>query len=270
MMRVVQYIHDNPGGDLSLDRLADVAAMSRFHWHQVFRSATGETVAQVVRRVHLTRAANRLLTTATPVADIAAEVGYPNPSRFARAFRSFYGLTPGGYRRAGEGLPLTSPNLTGVFTMYEITVTDRPALRLAALPHQGPYHQISDAFGRLFGHLEGTEALAVAGGMVGVYYDNPDETPQAELRAHAGVILPEGTALPEGLQEVQLPAGPHAVLAHQGSYDSLPAAYNQLYCDWLPGSGHSPADHPSFEVYLNSPMDTAPQDLRTDICLPLA
>ena len=46
MIRVLDHIHDNPAGDLSLDALADVAAMSRFHWHRVFRAITGETAAQ--------------------------------------------------------------------------------------------------------------------------------------------------------------------------------------------------------------------------------
>ncbi len=31
MLRVLEHIHANPAGDLSLDALADVAAMSRFH-----------------------------------------------------------------------------------------------------------------------------------------------------------------------------------------------------------------------------------------------
>lgn len=51
LMRVLDYIHDNPAGDLSLDALADVAALSRFHFHRVFRAMTGQTVAQAVRRL---------------------------------------------------------------------------------------------------------------------------------------------------------------------------------------------------------------------------
>jgi len=56
LRRVINYIYDHAGKDLSLDTLADVAAMSRFHWHRVFRAMTGETCAQAVRRVRLQRA----------------------------------------------------------------------------------------------------------------------------------------------------------------------------------------------------------------------
>ena len=55
--RVIDHIHDNPAGDLSLDNLADVAALSRFHFHRVFAAMTGETAAQTVRRMRLHRAA---------------------------------------------------------------------------------------------------------------------------------------------------------------------------------------------------------------------
>ena len=72
VLRVLAYIHDNPAGNLSLDRLADVAAMSRFHWHRVFRAMTGETCAQAVRRTRLHIAAIDLVNTVKPVAQITA------------------------------------------------------------------------------------------------------------------------------------------------------------------------------------------------------
>ena len=53
LLRVLDHIHDNPAGDLSLDALADVAALSRFHWHRIFRAMTGETAHQTVKRMRM-------------------------------------------------------------------------------------------------------------------------------------------------------------------------------------------------------------------------
>ncbi|MGL4320711.1 MAG: GyrI-like domain-containing protein [Paracoccaceae bacterium] len=39
---------------------------------------------------------------------------------------------------------------------------------------------------------------------------------------------------------------------------------------WLPQSGRQMADRPSFEVYLNSPMDTPQDQLLTELHLTLA
>ena len=72
---MLEFIHANPAGDLSLDALAAVAAMSRFHWHRVFHAITGETCVETVRRVRLNRAACWLKQSDWPVSEIAARVG---------------------------------------------------------------------------------------------------------------------------------------------------------------------------------------------------
>jgi AraC family transcriptional regulator len=86
ILRVLSYIHDNPAGDLSLDTLADVAAMSRFHWHRVYRAMTGETCAQAVRRVRLHRGSIWLVQSDRTIDQIATDCGYPNSASFSRAF----------------------------------------------------------------------------------------------------------------------------------------------------------------------------------------
>jgi len=59
------------------------------------------------------------------------------------------------------------------------------------------------------------------------------------------------------------------MLLHNGPYAELEKSYDWLYCNWLPQSGEQPADAPAYEEYLNSPQDTAPAELLTQICMPL-
>lgn len=153
--------------------------------------------------------------------------------------------------------------------MYPVEIRHEPARRLAAMPHKGPYFEINRAFDRLGATLGPRGLYAKGGHMVGVYYDDPSAVAAADLTSHAGLEMPEDAELAPPLEVVRLPAGPHAVLCYTGPYAGLPAAYDQLYRAWLPASGRQPADCPVFEVYLNSPMDTAPEDLVTDICVPL-
>lgn len=65
-----------------------------------------------------------------------------------------------------------------------------------------------------------------------------------------------------------LPAGASAVLAHHGSYEDLPAAYNRLMQEWLPASGRQQAASP-YELYHNTPDEVPADRLITDIHLPL-
>ena len=270
VIRVMDHIHDNPAGDLSLDALADVAALSRFHFHRVFHAMTGETAAQAVRRLRMHRAAVALVTTAEPVARIARSVGYPSLASFHRAFGELYAATPAAFRKAGVLRPHPPIFQIGATLMYPVDIRNEPARRLAAVPHNGPYTEISRAFGQLGEIMAARGLLSGATAMIGVYYDDPAAVSPDDLRSFAGLALPETATFDAPLQEVRLPAGPHAILRFQGPYDGLPAAYDQLYRDWLPKCGRQPADSPIFENYLNTPMDTAPADLVTEICLPLA
>ncbi|MEW2912883.1 AraC family transcriptional regulator [Leisingera sp. JC11] len=268
ILRVLAYVHDNTDGDLSLDRLADVAAMSRFHWHRVFRALTGETCAQAVRRIRLHRAAVWLVMDKMTIAQVAARAGYPNQNSFSRAFSDAYGSSPAAFRRDGQ-VRLPNPALrTGSYPMYDVITRTDPARRLAGLPHKGAYHEIGKSFEAFGAICETRQLWPQLGAVLGVYFDSPDEVAEADLRSFAGAEF-AGDALPEGMEEVSLPGGRAAVLTYKGPYSGIRAAYHSLFGNWLPQSGEEPTDQPCYEVYLNNPRETAPEDLLTEICLPL-
>ena len=54
--RVMAAIHRDPAAQHSLDALADLAGVSRFHFHRIFAAMTGETGLEAVRRIRLNRA----------------------------------------------------------------------------------------------------------------------------------------------------------------------------------------------------------------------
>lgn len=153
--------------------------------------------------------------------------------------------------------------------IHPVILRTDPARRLAAMLHRGPYHEIARAFETLSATIAARGLFGQLRGMVGVYHDNPADVAAADLRSHAGFVVGPDTPVAPPLEEVVLPAGRHAVLTFRGPYAGLSAAYDQLSGLWLPGSGDGLADSPVFEVYLNSPMNTAPEDLLIEICAPL-
>jgi AraC family transcriptional regulator len=95
---VIDYMHDNVGQDVTLDDLAAVAHVSKYHLVRAFKARTGFPPHAYLQRIRLRRASNRLLQTNVPVAQIASESGYRSTSQFAAAFRRHYGQSPGRYR----------------------------------------------------------------------------------------------------------------------------------------------------------------------------
>jgi AraC family transcriptional regulator len=146
-----------------------------------------------------------------------------------------------------------------------------PELRVTTVHHVGPYNRISEAFQRL-GDIAGPGGLfkfpEVA--MLAIYYDDPETTPADQLQSDAGVTVAKGALLPEGLIEKRLPAGRYAKTTHVGPYTHLADTWSRLMGEWLPKSGHRVGEGSSYEVYRNTPENAAPNELRTDLYLPLA
>lgn len=152
--------------------------------------------------------------------------------------------------------------------MYPVEIRTEPPRRLAALLHKGAYHEIGRTFEQFAALCETRSLWPQMGAVVAVSLDNPEVVPEADLRSYAGSEF-RGDAVPEPLKEVKLQGGKTAVLTYKGPYSGIASAYQSLFGTWLPNSGDEPADAPCYEVYLNSPRETAPDDLLTEICLPL-
>ena len=83
---------------LPLDRLAQEAGLSPFHFLRTFRAVTSMTPHQYVLRTRLHRAAVRLRRTREPISVVAFDVGFNDLSTFNRRFRHVMGMSPKEFR----------------------------------------------------------------------------------------------------------------------------------------------------------------------------
>ncbi len=270
ILRVLAHIHDNLDGDLGLETLAGVACMSPYHWHRVFYGITGETLANCIRRVRMDRATFLLLQTTDSVAEIAAQCGYGNVQSFARSFQADYGLTPAKFRKSEINYRASETPRQSVPKSFEIEVRQQPAFRLIAESHRGDYQFL----GRTISQLHARLALR---GMVGenmtpiaVLHDDPLLVPEPDLRSDIGFAIGPDTPLPADFSETTVAASRCAVLHFKGPYVGLFEAYQYLYGHWVPNNGVELSDAPIYAMILEDPREVAPNDLRTNICLPLA
>jgi len=266
--RVTQFIYDHLDEALDLDRLADVAAMSRWHWHRVYAAMRGETVTAAVRRLRLQRAADLLANSADSIEEVARRSGYDNLQSFTRIFAEAYGMPPARYRKEGSHIAFNAAENGAPNEHYDVQIRPVPAMTLVTAPHTGSYMDVGQAFGRLFGRLAMLGLLADRTKMIGIYLDDPSAVAEDELRSLAGALI-EGE-VPADMASYETPARDYAVLRHKGPYSDMRPAYRWMFGTWLPQSGREAADAPVLEEYLNNPRDTSPAELLTDLYLPLA
>lgn len=267
--RVDDYIHAHLEGDLSFERLAEVACLSPYHWSRIYAAMRGETVAVRIRRLRLQRAADRLANTDIAMDKISMLAGYGSTDTFGRAFRDVFGDTPAQFRAAGKHAAFKKAVGTCDAQGFPVSVVKLPEQRCASIDHVGSYMQIDHAMGRLFAELSKRGGLPETPSMIGVFFDDPDTGEEAELRSRACMPIGNDIATGEPLGETTLKGGHYAKLNYTGPYAAMRDAYRWFLGTWLPASGYEPGDAPIFEAYLNDPSQVPQSELRTDIHLPL-
>jgi AraC-like DNA-binding protein len=99
LFRVLDYIEANLEGDLSLDRMASIACLSRYHFARAFKQAVGRSPYRYVSARRLDRAKALLIQDDRSLVDIALALNFSSQANFTRAFRQATGLTPGQFRQ---------------------------------------------------------------------------------------------------------------------------------------------------------------------------
>lgn len=303
--RVIDYVQAHLADDLTLERLAGVAAFSPFHFHRVFAAITGETLSDFIRRVRLERAAGALISLPeTSILEIAFRYGFSSAATFARAFRAHFGMSATQWRSGGgqqwrdlrqrqgkRDKPKRNPGqaerknrkatvkrighhasmVQEGFAM-RVEIREIPSYRMAYMRHVGPYGT-SGAISALWASLSRwirSRDLQLGGLLtVGIGHDAPGIVAPEKLRYDAGVIVRGDFKADRAVNVTDLPGGKYAVARFQGSAAVITDAWARLYTVWLPASGYQPDDRPRLELRRDHDLQLPVDHLRCELCLPI-
>lgn len=152
----------------------------------------------------------------------------------------------------------------------EVTIQNQPAQTVATWRTATSYEQvfsfIPEGFGRVFGEL-GAQNVAPAGVPFTLYYQAPDADNDGDIAMAVPIAASLTPADGSDIVVVELPATQTAEVIHKGSFASLGESYGAVV-GWILENGHE-ISGPSREIYLNSPEDTAEEDLLTQIIFPI-
>jgi AraC family transcriptional regulator len=235
IMPALVHIQAHLDEELSLDVLANRAGLSRYHFHELFQEATGETPKAYVDRLRLEWAALQLRIRRASVMDVALGCGYRNHETFSRAFRSRFDVSPREWKkqwflprsgprrtrfhRTPDQAPLAGLSPTRIVRLSRLTV--------AFIRHLGPYEQVpAGNFSRLMEWAlrrgTGTPLL------MGIARDAPGITPAAKIRFDCCVQVPAAFDAEEDIGCQRTPAGEYAITEYVGSWDLGPA-YTSIF-----------------------------------------
>lgn len=283
VLRVLVHIQQHLDEARDPEHLARIAGFSMYHFHRIFRALVGESLASHYRRLRLERAAVYLRATDKAITQLAFDAGYETHEAFTRAFRAQFGMAPTEFRAerayphvAGQRVHYVADGALESFepvpwedVQMDAKFVELEPFRVAFMRHVGPYQEVGALWQR-FGGWAGMNGLFKPGKRVlGMAHDDPEVTPPDKIRYDACIEVDESfqPSGEVGVQEVR--GGAYAMTVHEGPYDGLANTYCTLMGQWLPAQSRETADAPCFEIYVNNPMDTKPEDLRTEVYVPV-
>jgi AraC-like DNA-binding protein len=96
---ILQYIEAAYQEELSVDSLAEMAGLSRFHFSRLFKELTGRSVTEYVNGVRIARAEYLLYNTTMTVSEIAVASGFHDIYYFSRIFKKIKNAAPTDMRK---------------------------------------------------------------------------------------------------------------------------------------------------------------------------
>lgn len=287
---VIDHIEAHLDEELTVERLAEVAHFSPFHFHRIFTAMTGETLGAFIGRLRLEHAANRLVAQPhRPIIDIALECGFGSPSSFSRAFREAYGMTPTRWRRGGHATherqsrrPEEDPSMAdlarsgrfGIIGSRLSATTGRTVWDIAAgslgqatvhmeqlshtevayVRYTGRYQGLGEVFERLFRQLltwaEPRGFVTPGTPLYSLYHDDPSLTDDDRLRVSVCLPVPPETPAEGDIGRLAIPAGACAIGRFELGTTDYPEAWYAIAGGWLPESGYEPDDRLPFERFI--------------------
>ena len=286
---VFEYIADHLDEDLSLNRIADVAHFSPFHFHRVFKYLTGERLNQYINRQRVEKAALALLHKDWPMTEIADRYGFGNPTSFSRAFKKFYNQSPTTFRKSN--LPTYSKigqvegknsqdqesyeryfsiinHLKNWINMNaKIEVKEMPKMNLAFITTIG-IHNLSSNYERLVKWATPKGLINDKTKMITVYHDSLKITEPGKARMSAAVLLqsPQSTDGEVSLRTIER----HTCVV--GSFeiglDEFEKSWTSLFI-WMNEQGYEKAIDAPFEIYHNNFNEHPERKALVDFCIPV-
>lgn len=267
---VVDYINLHLGEEIDLKSLAKISHFSPFYFHRIMKAFLGEPVGTFIVRTRTETAARLLRYTDLPIADIAYRIGYSSSSSLSKVFKQFYGISPLEYRN-NKNFVIMKPAIIHSELKLKREIKELPVRNMIYIRLFGDY-KLNDYCGTWMRLQQFVQEEKLPMGEVMpycIFHDDPKVTPIEKLRTDVCMVMPAAVTPKGNIGFKQLLAGRYAIFLYKGSYEHLQSVYDTIYGKYIPEMECTFRDEASAERYLNHPADTAPDELLTEIYIPI-
>ncbi len=274
--KAVAYMEAHMEDGIDLERVAQIACCSPFHFQRMFSYIADLPLSEYIRRRKMTRAAFDLQNGSEKIIDIALKYGYESPTAFNRAFQSVHGIAPSAARAEGVKLKAYPPisfkiTIKGEAEMnYRIEKKD--AFKVVGV-RQHFAMSIEDSFANVPLFWQTTAQSGAIPKLCGLMNREPYGILGVSTCMNGKdfdyyIAVATQSETPEGFVDYVVPECTWAIFECIGPMPTaIQTLQKRIVSEWLPSSGYEYANAPDIEVYLEG--DQQAQDYRCEVWLPI-
>ncbi|MBP8082955.1 MAG: AraC family transcriptional regulator [Spirochaetes bacterium] len=264
IMNAVKFMDNNLTRKITSDEIAFQSAYSVYHFSRVFINLTGMSPGEYLRRRRLTQAAKDILYDGKEIMETALDYQFNTQEGFTRAFKDYFGITPGRCRLKGKDISakfIPELSLQKIKTSCDKTIVLSPVIKeIGEIKLAGISIFTKDK-------NEIKEAWRMFLKSVGKIHKSSDfsstcSCPGFGLECYNEVFFESGKFfympsiqvnsfddLPVEMSLKIIPPAKYAVFTHKGIPSAISETITAAYEKWIPESGYKADRSYDFEFY---------------------
>ncbi len=129
--------------------------------------------------------------------------------------------------------------------------------------------EVADAWDQLMDFITQHKLTGWNPELFPIYYDDPDVVDRDKCTSDLCFTTKKELEDDDVFKTKTIVGGKYAVFRYKGSYDRLWDLYDKIYGDWLLSVNYKLRDEPFIEKYISYSPKTKPENLITDIYIPI-
>jgi len=277
--QALDFIESSLKDEITTGDVAFNCAFSLFHFHRIFLAITGQTIKEYIRKRRLTEAARELVESEKPIIDIALDFQFEAQESFTKAFKKYFGITPGRYRRGGmhfdrlyqHCLTLGEDRTAGSDSFFFAQIALLPAFMVVGMRRRCTSAASDNGIPEFWNTLKSLESEI--GNMADPAHRYGICMPVESGGAHdfdyvAAVRVTSIDRLPAGMEGIHIDEQKYAVFTAKGVQNIIPL-YGYISGRWIRENDYSWAKAPDFEFYDRRFDPDRPFESEVDIYIPV-
>jgi AraC family transcriptional regulator len=251
----LNYIYKYIDTNITLDELAKLNSVSKYHFLRIFKEEVGENLFERITAIRLQKAANLLITNRySTISEISQLCGYSSHTSFIKAFKKRFCYTPSQWRKgsyknfAKESLNIKEDDFYKEFENIKSSIKVVPKRTCVYIRHKGyGKDELSKTWERLLAFAYENDIRQNT--QIGIYHDNPVITDTKECNYIAAIEVANDFEPTNSISKFEVLESLCVVFHYEGIYGDIAKLMTYIYHYWMPKNGYEAKTLPAFAVY---------------------